>query len=138
MREPLKAFAWICKIAAVVIWLPVSCITIRWDIHDLSAPSHWRESENWGTPAYVHSIHLEIAIIAMLALMSVLPNRWLVFSRFVFAVSLLVVVLIAICEFGRPPDWIISSLELLVFAPLLLSLILSFVRQRKGEKIGYI
>jgi hypothetical protein len=140
MRLFLKVFAWLCKIAAIVFWLVEAAVKIDFDISNLRESSHW-SGEDWGTPTYEHRIYLEIATLIALAVLAVLPNRWLVFSSVTFAIALLIA-LIPFCQiFGSLTEWsdLLWMMPLMsLFALLPLSLILSFWRQRKGEKIGYV
>jgi uncharacterized membrane protein YtjA (UPF0391 family) len=140
MRSFLKIISWLCKIAAIVFWLVVAWVTISLDISSLNAPSHWREGDDWGTPEFHHRIYLEIAEVTTLAVLALLPNRWLVFSPATFVISLLIA-LTPFCSISGAltewPDllWLMPVMLLLSLLPL--SLILSFWRQRKGKKIGY-
>lgn len=141
MRAFLKIFTWFCKIAAIVFWLVVAWVTISLDISSLHTPSHWREGDDWGTPEFHHRIYREIAEVTMLAVLALLPNRWLVFSPVTFVISLLVSLTPLYSISGALTEW--SDLFWLMPIMLLLSLlpvslILSFLRQRKVEKIGYV
>jgi hypothetical protein len=140
MRTFLKTFTWLCKIAAIVFCLYAALAGIELDIADLHGNGgHWRDPapDDWGTPAFKLRTYLEIAELITLAVLAILPNRWLVFSRTVFAVSLLIA-LIPFYQFGRPTEWQSLIFDLLFLAPLPLSIILSFARYRKGENIGYV
>jgi hypothetical protein len=151
MRTLLKVFAWLCKIAAVLFWLGVAWTFIGLDISDLRATSQpmYRDApEDWGTPAFKHRTYLQIAELVTLATLAILPNRWLVFSRVAFAISLLIALSPCCWVFydmiSSATEWsdLISNLFLAVFImiyfiPLPFSIILSFLRHRKGEKIFY-
>jgi hypothetical protein len=127
MRLFLKIAAWFFKIAAILFWLGMVCVKAGLG--------------DWGTQGFYHQTYLEIAILGLLFLLAVLPNRWLVSPLIAFIMTLLIA-LIPFCL-------LISSLRvfsdlfwaapLIVFFSLLpLSLIFSFCRQRKGEKVGYV
>lgn len=141
MRTFLKVFAWLCKIAAIVFWLGAACAITSLDISSLRMPSHWRESDDWGTPEYHHRIYLEIVILTMLAVFALLPNRWLVFRPWIFAISLLVALspifelMTSVTEWS---DLIWVVLVVVMISPLPLCIILSFWWHRKGEKVGYV
>jgi hypothetical protein len=135
----LKVFAWLFKIAAVVFWLVEAVVKIGFDISNLREPSHW-SGEEWGTPTFEHRTYLEIVTLIALVVLAVLPNRWLVFSPVTFAISLLIVLIPFYQIFGSLTEWadLLWMVPLMsLFSLLPLSLILSFVRQRKGEKVGY-
>jgi hypothetical protein len=139
MRVFLKVFTWLCKITAILFWLGVAWVKIGFDISNLRAPSHW-SGEDWGTPAFEHRTYLEIATLIALLVLAVLPNRWQVFSLATFTISLLIVLIPFYQIFDSLTEWsdLLSMMPLMsLFATLPLSLIASFVRQRKGEKIGY-
>jgi hypothetical protein len=136
-----KVFAWLSKIAAILFWLVVAWVTISLDISSLNTPSHWREGDDWGTPEFHHRIYLEIAEVTTLAVLAILPNRWLVFSPVTFVMALL----IALTPFYSIPGALTEWSDLLWLMPIMLlfsllplSLILSFWRRRKGEKIRYV
>ena len=140
MRIFLLTLAWLCKIAAIVIWLIEAVVKIGFDISNLRDPSHW-SGEDWGTPTFEHRTYLEIATLIALVVLAVLPNRWLVFSPVTFAISLLIVLIPFYRIFGSLTEWsdLLWMIPLMsLFALLPLSLILSFVRQRKGAKVGYV
>lgn|GEM_PF-3072387 len=136
----LKTFTWLCKIAAIVFCFYGALAGIELDIADLHGNGgHWRDPrpDDWGTSAFKLRTYLEIAELITLAVLAILPNRWLVFSRTVFAVSLLIA-LIPFYQFGRLTEWQSLLFDLLFLAPLPLCLILSFWQHQKGEKIRYV
>jgi hypothetical protein len=140
MRKLLKIAAWFCKIAAIVFCFNAALAGIELEIADLHGNGgHWRDPapDDWGTPAFKLRTYLEIAELITLSVLAILPNRWLVFLRTVFAVSLLIA-LVPFYQFGWPTDWEELFFDLLFLTLLPLSLILSFWRRRKGEKIGYV
>lgn len=137
----LKIFAWLCKVAAIVFWLWMALVKIELDIANLHGHAGPWGDPDWGMPAFYHRTYLEIATLTALAVLAILPNRWLVFSPVAFTISLLIALI--------PFYWILSSLtewsDLLwmtplmsLFATLPLSLILSIWRRRKWEKVGYV
>jgi len=141
MRVFLKISAWLCKIAAILFWIGVAWVTISLDISSLNAPNHWREGDDWGTPAFNHRVYLQIAEVTALAVLALLPNRWLVFSPVTFVISLLVVLTPFCSIFGALSEWsdLLSLIPIMLLLSLLpLCLILSFWRQRNGEKVGYV
>ena len=144
MRALLKIFAWLCKIAAIAFWLCVAWVKVGLDVSNLRATSQpmYRDApEDWGTPAFYHRTHLEIATLLALATLAVIPNRWLVFSPVAFAVSLLIVLIpfySIITSIAAPSDLLWMTPLMSLCATLPLSLILSFWRRQKGEKINYV
>ena len=147
MRAPLLIFAWFSKIVTALIWSGVAYVVINVELYNLWVPDQRDEGngQEWGTPAYIHWIYLQIIGMFVLFLLAVLPNRWLVSSRIIFVVSLLIA-LIPLCGaiianiYLLVAKWSMES-ELMILAILSaiwpLSLILSFIRLRKGEKIFY-
>lgn len=139
MRAFLTVFAWLCKITAIVFCLYAARAGIELDVFSLQgSQSAYRDApEDWGTPVFKHRTYLEIAELTTLVVLAVLPNRWLVFSKVSFTVSLLVALIPFYPAMGWLTQW--SDLPFMAFlVPLPLSLVLSFWRQRKGEKIGYV
>jgi len=144
MRAFLKALAWLCKIAAIAFWLGMAWVKVGLDVSNLRAtsPPVYRDApEDWGTPAFYHRAYLEIAALTALVGLAVLPNRWLVFSRVAFALSLLMALIpfhsIAI-SIAAPSDLVWMAPLAALFAVLPLSLILGFWRRQKGEKVNYV
>ena len=140
MRKFLKISAWLCKIAAIVFCLYAALAGITLDITYLHGNGgHWRDPapDDLGTPAFKLRTYLEIVELITLSALAILPNRWLVSLRTVFAVSVLIA-LIPFYQFGWPTGWEGLFLDLLFLAPLPLSLILSFWRRQKDEQIGYV
>jgi hypothetical protein len=144
MRELLKVLAWLCKITAMVIWLGIAWTFIGIDVLNLRATSQpmYRDApQDWGAPAFKHRTYLEIAELAMMAVLAVLPNRWLVFSPVTFALSLLIALspffYLIISSIREWSDLIFVALLIPLCGPLPLSITLSFLRHRQGEKIFY-
>jgi len=128
MRMFLKILAWFCKVAAILFWL----VLTLYKSSDVARPLGGVGS---GAPEF-----LEIAILSAYFVLVILPNRWLVFSPDAFVISLLVALIPLFLLLGSM-GW--SNLS--VVAPLIVyfgllpsSLVLSFWRRRKGEKIGYV
>jgi hypothetical protein len=137
----LKPFTWLCKIAAVVFWLWVALTKIELDIANVHGNAGPWGDPDWGTPAFYHRSYLEIATLSALAVLAILPNRWLVFSPISFAISLLVALIPSyslLSSLTERSDLPWMAFPMCLFAPLPLSLILSFWRRRKGEAIGYV
>ena len=147
MRVFLKIFAWLSKIVAALILSYTAYIIISLDVSSLHAPNHWVDGENWGTPAFKHRIYLEIIGMLVIFLLAMLPNRWLVSSRIIFVVSLLIALIpIGMLLFDAVSDTasegmdlsdLFSLIGIVISIPLPLSLILSFMRLQKGEKVFY-
>ena len=149
MQLSLKPPAIACKLFASVEAIGVAWFMIRSDIDMLRATTSPRDAEDWGTPAYYHRLYSSIAIVSLLAILVVIPNRWLVFSRTVFGPSLIIALLplclslFLICsEFHVFSEKFFETLEgsvimILLSAPWPLSLILSRVRLRRGETFTY-
>ncbi|HUA65294.1 MAG TPA: hypothetical protein VME24_05570 [Alphaproteobacteria bacterium] len=124
----LKILAWFCKVAAILFWL----VLTLYKSSDVARPLGGVGS---GAPEF-----LEIAILSAYFVLVILPNRWLVFSPVAFVISLLIALIPLFLLLGSM-GW--SNLS--VVAPLIVyfgllpsSLVLSFWRRRKGEKIGYV
>ena len=137
MRKLLKILAGLCKVTAVAFWLFAAWVGI-----DLDASILRGGYSSYRDPAPDNlTLILEIAGLTALALLALLPNRWLVFRPWLFVPSLLIA-LIPFCKILDSPIersdllWMMSLMFL--FAMLPLSLILSFWRQRKGEGVGYV
>ena len=86
----LKIFAWLCKVAAIVFWLWMALVKIELDIANLHGHAGPWGDPDWGMPAFYHRTYLEIATLTALAVLAILPNRWLVFSPVAFTISLLI------------------------------------------------
>jgi hypothetical protein len=128
----------------MIILVGAAWFIVNMDIFSLSTPSHWRESDDWGTPAYHNRIYFEVAEWLAQALLAMLPNRWLVSLRITFAAALLIALIplfgIFYNMFSSDMDWsdrLMLMIPVVLFTPLPLSLILSFARLRKGEKVFY-
>lgn len=149
MQSSLKPPAIACKIFASIEAIAVAWFMIGLDIYMLRAASPPRDATDWGTPAYYHRLYFSIIIVSLLAVLVVIPNRWLVFSRIVFGPSLIVSLLplcvslfLIVVEFDILFDQFFETLEfwaitIFLSAPWPLSLILSRVRFRRGEIFSY-
>ena len=149
MQSSLKLLAVACKVFASVEAIAVAWFMVGLDICELQAATPSRDVEDWGTPAYYHWLYASIAIVSLLAILAVVPNRWLVLSRAIFVPSV-VVALLPLCfslflicgEFDIFSDQFAETLlvwtaMILLSAPWPLSLILSRMRFRKGEQFTY-
>jgi hypothetical protein len=149
MQSNLKPPAIACKILASIEAVAAAWFLIGLDIYMLHATSPPRDATDWGTPGYYHRLYFSISIVSLLALLVVVPNRWLVFSRVVFGPSLIVALLpfcfslLFISEdfslilsdfFGTFVWWAIA---IFLSAPWPLSLIFSRMRFRRGEIFTY-
>jgi hypothetical protein len=124
VRAFLKIPAWFSKIAAMIILVGAAWFIVNMDIFSLSTPSHWRESDDWGSPAYHRRIYFEVAEWLALALLIALIPLFGIFYDM----------------FSSDMDWsdrLMLMIPVVLFTPLPLSLILSFARLRKGEKVFY-
>jgi glucan phosphoethanolaminetransferase (alkaline phosphatase superfamily) len=151
MQQFLKPLAFGCKILAAMIWLGAAWFKIGYDIVVMHSSSPPREgpTRGWGTPAYYHWFYLEMFVFLVVALLAVVPNRWLVFSRIAFSISLIVALfpfcVVLIHDWTSDPFMSLSNyldpgalaFAAFIFGPLPLALTLSFWRQQKGEKVTY-
>lgn len=144
MRLFLKIAAWFFKIAAILFWLGMTCVKVGLDISDLRGanPPTYRDAPgDWGTPGFYHRTYLEIAILGLLFVLAVLPNRWLVSPLIAFIITLLIA-LIPLCLLLASlkvfADLLWAAPLIVFFSLLPLSLIFSFRRSRTGEKVGYV
>ena len=128
MQKSLKIFAIVCKVIAVIEWLGIAWIGVPWDISELRGTSHsaYRDSGDMGTPAWYHRIYWEIFVICALVLIAVIPNRWLVSSRFAFWISLLITLIPGIEVSTSFPGVISGTVLILLSSFLPISLICSF------------
>jgi hypothetical protein len=138
------------KVLGAVIWLGLAVIKINWYIDEMHMSTPPREApQDWGTPAYFHRTFLEILVLSVIALISVVPNRWLVFSPIAFCVSLLIALFplcfVLVQNFSQPfntvgivfaPSNLVAMV--FIFGPVPLSLTLSFWRQRRRETVAYV
>jgi hypothetical protein len=146
MHQPLKIAALACKFVALAYWLTMAWTVIPTSLSGLRAttnPFFPGSEPDWGTPAYTFRTCFEIAVLLLLCLLSLIPNRWLVGSRPVFVASLTAATLPLALIFLRPADAtpflsLLRSLSLfLVVSPLVLSISISFFRRHKGESVVY-
>jgi hypothetical protein len=147
MRRALKRLALACKVMAVAVWVGGGAVKILWIFSGMWAANPPRDAPpDWGTPSYFHRTYLEIFIILVVALLSAIPNRRLVVSPVAFSLSLLSV-LFPLCAvlirnlsgpFSGPPDLFGWFLLIFIFAPLPLSLLLSFWRHQTGAEVSYV
>jgi hypothetical protein len=150
MKKSLKTAAFVSKILAVIVWLGMALLTIGVDISEMYAPRPPREAPpDWGTPAYFHRTYLDMALVLVVAVLSIIPNRRLVLSPRAFSLSLLVA-LLPLCvalihTFSDPPniygrdsfDLVVWAFVIVLFGSLPLSLTLSFWRNRKEQEVTY-
>ena len=137
----MKALAIVCKILAAIIWIGIAWFKISLDIMILHLSSPPRESPT--------QIYLEIFVLSVIALLAVVPNRWLVFSRIAFGISLVIALFplgvnlihdwrsdpfMAMRNYLDPEALVFLAF---IFCPLPFALSLSFWRRRKGEKVAY-
>ena len=121
-NQSLKLAAWVCKILGIVssVGLP-PILHPRWGVNRIA----------------------DVQLVG-LAVLSLIPNRWIVFSRISFVIFLL----LALFPFGiflhisayRDLDFgsvAAMIIGVLLFAPLPLSLVLSRMRLRRGNKFTY-
>jgi hypothetical protein len=137
------------KIPVAIIWFGAALVAVSFAIGEMHMSSPPRDApHDWGTAAYFHRTYLRILALSALALFSVAPNRWFVFSPIVFCIAILIalfpLVFSLVQTFSEPfntasvvfaPSNLIFML--IVFGPLPLSLTFSFCRRRRGEKVGY-
>ncbi len=121
-NQSLKLAAWVCKILAIVgsVGLPL-ILHPRWGVNRIA----------------------DVQLVG-LAVLSLIPNRWLVFSRISFVIFLLLTlfpfgIFLHISayrdlDFGSVAAMIIA---VFLFAQLPLSLVLSRMRLRRGNKFTY-
>jgi len=148
-QSGLKPLAVICKVFASIEAIAVAWFMIGLDVYMLRATEPPRDIQNWGTPAYYHRLYFSIAITSLLAILVIIPNRWLVFSRVVF-VPLIIIALLPLCfslflifsdfdlishEFLETLEWWMISIFFSVPWPL--SLIFSRMRFRRGGIFMY-
>ena len=126
-NQNLKSLAMACKILAIAVWV--------------LAP--------WLLGSYHHTVydiqHIGFIIQnAALALLSLIPNRWLVSSKTAFGISLLVALFPLHVFFyadnlflGGISDLFILAVALSIFVPLPLSILFSYLRFRRGEKFTF-
>ena len=150
MQSSLKPPAVACKVLASIEAIAVAWFMIGLDVNLLLATTPNRDApDDWGTPAYDHRLYVSIAITSLIAVLVVVPNRWLVFSRAVFGPSLIVALLpLCFSLFLICSEFHILSYQLfetamggaimiLLSAPWPLSLIISRMRLRRGEIFTY-
>ena len=150
MQSRLKRLATGCKILATVGWLVIAWFVISILIHDIRATTPPREApHDWGTAAYYHRIYRSILGVSVVALLAAIPNRWLVFSRIVFSIVLIIALLplcfslfVSLQDFSLvvsdfPNSVFVWAIMMLFSVPWPLSLSLSFWRYRKEEEIFY-
>jgi hypothetical protein len=123
MTNPsLKSLSWACKVLAIFISVAVPLILHpRWGVNRIA----------------------DVQIIGSAAL-SLIPNRWLVFSRISFVIFLLLTLFpfSIFFHFSAFEDFDLGSLIAMIIAifflaPLPLSLVLSRIRFQRGDKFMY-
>ena len=152
MQSRLEPLAIVCKTFATIEAVGAACIIIGLDIFDMiniveNLPPPSRAPLDWGTPAYCHRMYLSIAIVLLIAIFVVIPNRWLVSSRKVFVPSLIIALLPFCLSMLMLTDESVSGIlvaplyqyvgMILLTAPWPISLILSRMRFRRGEAFTY-
>jgi glucan phosphoethanolaminetransferase (alkaline phosphatase superfamily) len=152
----MKPAALFFKIYAIILWLYLFLFKLGIAISD--KPN--RDSPaDWGTPAYFHRTWVGVLFVLILFLLSAVPNRWLVYFRVVFISSIIIALFPffivmhdswASLLFTVPRESLHPIIELLLswgiviviglfgFAPLPLSIVLSFWRRRKGQNVRYV
>ena len=123
-NQSLKSLAWACKVLAIVgsVVVPLWILHPRWGVNRIA----------------------DVQIVG-LAVLLLIPNRWLVFSRISF-VAFLLLTLFPFRDFFRISTF--SNLDLgsaiggtivlsFFFVPLPLSLVLSRMRLLRGDKFTY-
>ncbi len=148
MQSRVRPLAVGCKIFATMEGLALAWFLIgSWylDMHSATPP---RDAPlDWGTPAYYHRTYLSIFVVAVVTLLVLIPNRWLVSSKVLFSV----VLVIALLPFLLALLFVVQDLSSVhdfmtaYFLPFMLllsglwpvSLCLSFWRYRKGERFMY-
>jgi hypothetical protein len=124
MTNPLlKSLAWTCKILAIFVSvvIPLWIFPPRWGVNRIA----------------------DVQLIGMAAL-SLLPNRWLVFSRISFVIFLLLALFpfhfffdISAYRGLDLPSMIAIIIDVFFLAPLPLSLVFSRMRFQRAEKFTY-
>lgn len=121
-NRSLKLAAWVCKILAIVgsVGLPL-ILHPRWGVNRVADVQH-----------------------VGLAALSLIPNRWLVFSRTSFVIYLLLTLFPfrIFLHISAYRDFDLESVAAMIlavsfFGPLPLSLLLSRMRLRRGTKFTY-
>ena len=123
----LKWLALVAKIVAIMVWILVPWV--------LGSYHHYDEN---------HRLYLVQNSIA--AVLSLVPNRWLVFSRVSFSIFLLLALLpfdvfLPLSVFRGVDLGLIAAglaIAFCLFVPLPLSLIFSRIRFRRGERFAYV
>lgn len=146
----MKISAVAFKILAAIIWLLAAWVTTALDIAEMHSTTPPRDApHDWGTPAYYHRMLLKIFMVLVVALLAVVPNRWLVFSRTAFVLSLAIALLpfgvVLVHDWFSDPFMSVSNyldfgawaFAICIFGPLPLAIILSFWRKQKGGKVTY-
>jgi hypothetical protein len=122
-NQSLKSLALACKTLAIVVSVIVPLLLgHRWSANRIA----------------------DVQLVG-LAVLSLLPNRWLVFSRMTFVVSLLLAlfpfqILFHVSAFkGVDLGLVLPGIcmAVLLFVPLPLSLVLSRMRFQRGERFTY-
>jgi len=122
INPSLKSLAWTCKVLAILVNVGGPLILHpRWGVNRIA----------------------DVQLVG-LAVLSVIPNHWLVFSRISFAAFLLLALLpfdpfFHVSSYRGLDVASVTAMVIVVFfvAPLPLSLALSRVRLKRGDKFTY-
>jgi hypothetical protein len=118
----LKSIAWVCKALAILVNVIGPLILHpRWGVNRIA----------------------DVQLVG-LAVLSLIPNRWLVFSRIFFVIFLVLAlfpfdVFFHVSSYRELDVASVTAMIIVVFliAPLPLSLVLSRLRLQKGDKFTY-
>jgi len=151
MKEDLRPMALLFKIVAIVIWLLINLYVTQNDIAEVRAtsqPTYRDAPADWGTPEYKRRMYTRITVAIVLAIMAFIPNIILVFSIFAFIPAILISMFpflysipLLLQNVSNTTDamWRLIPLTLtfIVFLPLPLSIFLSWLRKKRGERVLY-
>jgi len=146
----MKILAFVCKILAAIIWLGAAALEVGFDVAEMHATTPPRDAQHdWGTPTYFHRMYLDMFMVLVVALLAVVPNRWLVFSRLAFGAAVAIALLpfcvvlihdwtsdpfMSVRNYLDPGAWMFAAF---IFGPLPVALALSFWRRQKGADVTY-
>jgi hypothetical protein len=132
----MRWLALIFKTLAIIFWLGVSWVFVQLDLSDLlspTRPTHRDTPEDWGTSAYYFEGYTRVALTIIILCLSMIPNRWVVGSRWSFALAILFAY--SLCFEMRDVSAFLFGI--LFYAPLPISLICSRIRFNRGERFTY-